>query len=308
MTTYTPPAPVVSGTNITVSYLVNNPEFVQRTLRSLVLKKLIGDKLLGGRLDVTGSGAAIFETGEDIFVNDVAEIIAELAEYPLTDDTDPTLSVFTTDKYGLAIDIPDVYVKRNRIDIVSKKLVKLSNRIVYGFDARVLSAIGSAVTATQGAVAAWDGSGDTPDQLLDVLLAGAVVDALEQGFSVDTIALKPVYWARLVAAMKVLQFAAMPGADNPIMTGNLVKFAGQTFLKSNYLPSGVNVLAVDSLNLGTIMYEDQGGGYQGDYRDTAGVESKIVRLDKQDGFRIQARKVQEPVVNEPGAAVKLTGA
>jgi hypothetical protein len=38
-----------------------------------------------------------------------------------------------------------------------------------------------------------------------------------------------------------------------------------------------------------------------------GVESKVFRIDKQDGVRIQARKVQEPVVVEPGAAVKLTG-
>lgn len=306
MTTYSPPAPVVSGTEITVHYLVNNPEFVQRTLRALVLKRLVGDKLLKGRLDVTGSGAAIFETDEEIMANDVAEIISELAEYPLTDDGDPALSVFSTDKYGLATDVPDKLVKRNRMDVVSRKLVKLANRIVWGFDARCLSAIGSAVTATRAASAAWSAVG--ADQLLDVLLAAADVDTTEQGFNVDTIALKPHYWARLAASKAVLQFAAMPGAGNSILTGNLFTFGGYDFLKSNYLPGGVNVMLADTLQLGTIMYEDQGGGYQGDYRDTTGVESKIIRLDKQDGFRIQARKVQEPVVNESAAAIKVTGA
>jgi hypothetical protein len=306
MTTYSPPAPVVAGTDITVSYLVNNPEFVQRTLRALVLKRLVGDKLLKGRLDVTGSGAAIFETDEEIMARDVAEIVSELAEYPLTDDGDPSLSVFSTDKYGLATDVPDKLVKRNRMDVVSRKLVKLANRVVFGFDARVLSAIGSAVTATHPVEAAWTDA--NADQLLDVLLAAAEVDMLEQGFTVDTIALKPTYWARLAASKPVLQFGAMPGAGNAILTGNLFEFGGYSFLKSNYLPGSVNVMLADTLNLGTIMYEDQGGGYQGSYADTAGVESKVIRLDKQDGFRIQVRKVQEPVVNESGAAIKLQGA
>lgn len=305
MTTYSPPAPTVDGNDITVSYLVNNPELIQRTLRSLVLKRLIGGKLLKGRVDVTGSGSAIFETGESIFADDVAEIVDELAEYPLTDDSNAALSVYTVDKYGLATDIPDAMIKRNRMDIVSRKLVKIANRIVYGFDARVLSAIGSGVTQTQAVSAAWNNA--AADQLLDVLLAGAVVDALDEGFAVDSIALKPVPWARLVAATKVLDHRPREGGDNPLVTGTLLNFAGLDFLKTNAMPAGVEVLLADTQQLGAIMWEDQGGGYNGSAGDVDGVESKVIRLDKQDGVRIQVRKVQEPVVVEPGAGVKLTG-
>lgn len=305
MTTYSPPAPTVLGTEITADYLVNNPELVQRTLRAIALKRLVGGKLLTSRLDVTGSGAAIFETDEDIMANGVAEIVSELAEYPLVDDGDPTLSVFSTDKYGFATDVPGKLIKRNRVDIIARKLIKLANRMVFQFDARCLSAIGSAVTATHAASAAWNTT--DADQLLDVLLAAAEVDLLEEGFNVDLIALKPTYWARLVASKPVLQFAAQPGSGNPILTGNLVEFAGYKFLKSNYLPGAVNVMLADSTQLGTIMYEDQGSNYQGDYRDVDGVESKIIPLEKQDGVRIQVRKVQEPVVNESGAAIKITG-
>jgi hypothetical protein len=305
MTTYTPPAPVVSGTTITVSYLVNNPELIQRTLRSLVLKRLIGGRLLKGRVDVTGSGAASFETGESIFANDVAEIVEELAEYPLTDDGDPSLSVFTVDKYGLATDIPNTMIKRNRMDILSRRLVKMANRIVFGFDARCLSAIGSGVTQTQAVSAAWNTA--NADQLLDVLLAGAVVDSLDEGFAVDTIALKPVPWARLVAATKVLEHRPREGGDNPLVTGTLLQFAGLDFLKTNAMPAGVEVMLADSQQLGSILVEDQGGNYQGSYADVDGVESKVIQLDKRDGVRIQVRKAQEPVLNEPGAGIKLTG-
>lgn len=305
MSIYTPPAPTVSGTNVTVSFLVNNPELIQRTLRSLVLKRLIGGKLLTGRVDVTGSGAAIFETGESIFARELAEVVDDLAEYPLTDTDDATMSVFAVDKYGLATDIPDKLIARNRMDIVARKLVKLANTIVAGFDARCLSVIASGVTQTQPASAAWNNA--NADQLLDILLGAAVVDTLDEGFEVDTIALKPIPWARLVASTKVLEHAAPAGGQNPLVTGKLFQYAGLSFLKTNRMPAGTDVMMADSLQLGAIMWENQGGGYQGNPADVDGVESKVIRLDKRDGVRIQARKAQEPVLVEPGAAVKLTG-
>lgn len=304
MTTFSG-VPTVSGTKITVSYLVNNPEFVQRLLRTLVLKRLVGAKLLTGRVDVTGSGAAIFETGENIFANDVAEVIDELAEYPLTDDTDAALSVFMVDKYGLATDIPDTVIQRNRLDIVARKLVKIANRIVFGFDQRCLSVIGSGITQTQAVAAAWNTA--NADQLLDVLLAGAVVDGLDDGFEINTLVLKPVPWARLVAATKILNAAPRESGSNPVLTGTMVQFAGLEIYKTNAMPAGVEVMAVDRNQLGSIMWEDQGGNYQGSASDTDGVQSKVFRLDKQDGVRLQVRKVQEPVLVEPGAGIKLTG-
>lgn len=305
MTTYSGPIPTVNGTRITVSYLVNNPVLVHRILRSLVLRRLIGGRLLTGRVDATGTGAAVFETGENIFANDVAEVIDELAEYPLTDDADAALSVFAVEKYGLATDVPDAMIARNRMDIVARKLVKMANRIVFGFDARCLSAIASAVTQTQAVSAAWNTA--NADQLLDVMLAGAVVDTLDDGFMVDVIALKPIPWARLVSATKVLTNAPRESTENAVLTGNMLQFAGLSFMKTNTMPAGVEVMVADSTALGSIMFENQGGGYMGDAGDVLGVESKVFRIDKQDGVRIQARKVQEPVVVEPGAAVKLTG-
>jgi hypothetical protein len=304
MTTFSG-VPTVSGTKITVSYLVNNPEFVQRVLRTLVMRRLVGSRLLTGRVDVTGSGAAIFETGESIFANDVAEVIDELAEYPLTDDSDAALSVFAVDKYGLATDIPDTVIRRNRLDVVARKLVKIANRIVYGFDQRCLSVIGSGITQTQAVAAAWNTA--NADQLLDVLLAGAVVDGLDEGFMVDTLVLKPIPWARLVAATKILNNAPRESGNNAVLTGNMLNFAGLDIWKTNAMPAGVEVMAVDRTQLGSIMWEDQGGNYQGSAGDTEGVQSKLFRLDKQDGVRLQVRKVQEPVLQEPGAGIKLTG-
>lgn len=276
---------------ITVQTFVNDPVLVQRTIESLVMKNLIGGQLLGGRVNVTGSGAAQFEGEASVFADDDAELIDELAEYPLTDDADPAPSVFTVGKYGLATDIPDTVIKRNRMDVVQRKLQRIANRIVFGFNSRVLSAIASASIPTSPAAEPWDtpytSAGPNADQLLDVLLAKAEMASTQLGFSPSLLVLRSVPWAYLSAKK--------------------LEIPGLTVLASDDLPTGTNALLLDPQNLGAIMWEDQGGGYVGDASDVNGVQSKVFRLDKQDGVRLQVRKTQEPVVTEARAAVEITG-
>lgn len=303
MPTYPPAPPTVSGQTITVDRLMNSPVLVYRILRTLVQQRLIADKLLTGRVDMTGSGSAVFEVSESIFSDQQAERIAALQEYPLSGDTAGTVATVASEKWALATEIADEVVARNRMDLVTRKLIKLANRIAFQFDALCLSAIGSAVTQTQAATAAWNTAG--ADQFLDVLLSGATVDGLNLGYSVDTIVAKPIPWARLVAASKVLDHAPRDTATNPVITGNLVSFAGLSILKSTNLPAGVDVMVVDTSQLGSIAFEELGGGYTGAADEP--VQSKKIRKETNDGWRIQARKVAVPMIQEPGAAVKVTG-
>lgn len=304
---YAPPAPTVEGQEITVSRLVNSPTLVYRVLRTLVQQRLVGGLILSGRLDLTGSGSAVFETGESIFANDDAEVVDELMEYPLTDDTPGDVSVAVTDKWGLATEVGDKLIARNRMDVVQRKILKLANRIAFGFDALVLSAVGSAVTQTQAAAAAWNTAGADP--FLDAMLSGAVIDQLDEGFMPNVILARPVPYARLVAAAKVLENLPREGTSQVLLTGRVTQIAGLTIVKTNNLPAGVNVMVLDSTQLGTIAYERLGGGYQGDVADPGGVETKVIPLDggARDGVRINARKVAVPMIQEPGAAVKVTG-
>lgn len=301
-TTYPPAPPTISGQNITVDRLMNNPVILQRLLRTLVQQRLIGDKVLKGRVDLTGSGAVIYEIAESIFADLQSERVAPLGEYPATTDTPGTIATANTDKWALSTKVSDEAVARNRIDVVARKLIKLSNRIAFGFDQLVLSAIGSAVTQTQGVVAAWNNA--SANQFLDVLLAVSVSDVLNQGYSIDTIVLQPVPYARLIASTPVL--ASLPRENgSPVLTGNLTQFAGLTFLKSTNLPAGVQAMVLDSTLLGSIAYEELGGGYQGTAQE--GVETKRFRVEENDGWQINGRLVRVPLIQEPGAAVKLTG-
>lgn len=302
-TTYPGQGATVSGQLITVDRLLNNPVLIYRTLRGLVEQRLIGDKLLTGRVDLTGSGSAIFEVSEGIFSDLLAERTAALAEYPLTPDTPGTPSSVTTDKWALATEISDELVARNRMDIATRKLIKLANRIAFQFDAVTLSAIASAVTQTSPAAAAWNTG--SADPFLDIMVAGSVPDSLNQGYEIDVLALTPVLFARAVAAAKVIERAPREDSNSLLITGRMIKIAGLTFLKTTNMPPSTSVLAVDSTQLGSIAYEELGGGYTGAARD--GVQSKRFRKEGNDGWRIQGRRVAAPMVQEPGAGVKITG-
>lgn len=296
--------PTLANGQITVDYLMNNPVILYRALRTLVQQRLVASRLLTGRVNLTGTGSAVFETGESIFANDSAEIIDQLGEYPLTDTTGAATSIATSLKRGYASLVSDEDVARNRLDVLQRKLVKLANFIVFGFDSICLSAIGTAVTQTQAAAAAWNAAG--ADQFLDLLLSGAKVDALNQGYSVDSVVASPDKWARLVASI-AKTFAGAMDYQDILQNGTILEIAGLSLMKSTNLPSGVTVMVADSKVLGSIGWEALGGGYMGDPSDPTDIESKRIRLDENDGWKIQVRKTGVPMVQEPNSAVIVTG-
>lgn len=302
MPTYAPPNPTLSGDNITVSRLINQPVMIQRALRTLVQQRLVGDKILSGTVDLTGTGAVNYEVSEAIMANSLAERVDDLMEYPESDEPTGVSAMAATEKWALATSVSDKLVARNRIDIVNRKLIKLSNRIAFGFDALVISAVASAVTQTQGVVAAWNNS--AADPFADVTLGAAVVDSLNQGYEIDTVLATPIRWARLISAAKIIERAPRESDQSLLLTGRLARVAGLNIWKTTNMPPGVDVMLLDSRQLGSIGWEDQGGGYLG---PANGVQSKRIRLEENDGWRIQGRRIGVPIVQEPGAAIKLTG-
>lgn len=300
MTIY-PTAPTLSGQKVTVDWLMNNPVVIYRTLRTLVQQRLIGDQLLTGRVDLTGSGSAIFGVSEGIFAKRNAERVVGTGEYPLSDDDPGIPALAVTDKWGLSTEIPQDLIAHNRMDVVRRKLIKLANRIAFGFDALVLSAIATAVTQEQAVSSAW--AGTSADPFLDIMLGGAKVDELNQGYDVNVVALTPTEFARAVAAAKVIERMPREDSSSLVITGRMIQIAGLTFLKTTNMPAGVKRLVADSTQLGSIATERLGGpGWTGSPDD---VESNVEPLQGRDGFLVRCRKVAVPMVQEPGAAVEI---
>src|SRR5688572_16734403 len=122
--TYAPQPATLSGQLLTVDRRINNPVMIQRTLRTLVQQRLVGDKVLSQKVDLTGTGAANYEVSEPIMVDDAAEAIDDLMEYPLTGDASATSAMAASVRWGLAIRISDTLVARNRVDAFNRRMLK----------------------------------------------------------------------------------------------------------------------------------------------------------------------------------------
>jgi hypothetical protein len=110
------------------------------------------------------------------------------------------------------------------------------------------------------------------------MLGGAVVDTLNQGYDVDVVALSPTYFARAVAAAKIIERMPREGDSTLVITGRMIQVAGVTFLKSTNMPSGVNVMVADSTQLGSIASERLGGpGWTGRLGDRRRVEGRAAQ-------------------------------
>lgn len=300
-------APSLSGQNLIVDRYLNDPVRLYRALRTLVMQRLIGDRLLTGRVNLTGTGSGVFEIAEAILPDFMPLVVPPLDEYPLTTFTPGTPAQVQPVKWGQAFEMSDKVIAHARIDLLRRNLVKVANRLITNSDTITLAAIASLITQTQAATnGAWGTSGATP--FLDVELGIAQVDTLNMGYTIDTGVLTPTKWANLMASPTVLANAAREGANTIQATGNMFEFAGITWWKTTNMPAGWSGMLLDSTQLGSQAYEDLGSPGGAQYNGKPGeVESAVIPLPNRDGKRVQARIVKAPMVQEPGAAVRLTG-
>lgn len=294
--------PTISGQKITVQWLVADPRRIYRMLNTLVQQRLIGDRLLSGRVDLTGTGAGIYEVSEGIFADLQSQTVSPLSEYPLTTTTPGTLAAIKPLKDGLRSLISDETIAHNRIDKVLRDLRKIANTLLLKNDGLSLAAVASLVTQTQAASAVWTGSSGNP--FTDVMLASAKIEENNKGYVADVVATTPTGFAYAISRAATLNYLPRETNASALASGTMARIGGLTFLKTTNMPSGMKALVADSSMLGSQAYEDLGGNYQG---DPGGVQSKRWREEGVDGVNVQARMVKAPMVQEPLAGCAITG-
>lgn len=298
---YPPVAPTFSGDNETISRFLNNPTLVSRRVQDITSNRFIADVLLTGRTDVSG-GAITYDVDEDLYTVRPITAVSPGGEYDITTLTNGTPQVAKVTKWGQDTIVYDEAVKRQNFGAVDKGLSKLSNTLVKKVDSISLSLIASTVTATQAVTSgAWSVSG-TAAILRDIMLAKSKVTALNKGYDPNVIVVDDTTWAYLASDNNVMTARGREDSSNAIYTGNFLSIAGLTVLPTPNIPGGSGAWLIDTNALGGIADEDLGGGYVG-----TNVQTKVMREDTVDGWRLRARRVCVPYVTEPGAAIKITG-
>jgi len=303
--TYPASAPTISGDTVTISRFLQSPTLVARRLRTILEQRYIADAILTGRFTASG-GSIQYETGESIFTSDDPRAVAPGAEYPLTTLGTGTASLAKTVKWGQDALVTDEAIARQQMDPVNRALTKLANQNVKYVDSVALSAIASAVTATAAAAADW--STATAAQILtDVALAKANIVATNNGYDPDTVVVDDINWAYAMAKFAAAGYLPREtDANNPILTGDFPVILGMRWLATPNVPTADVAIVLDSTQLGGMADEDLGGpGYVN--VNGVGVQTKVMRDDEDDQWRLRARRVTVPVVIEPAAARKITG-
>lgn len=305
MATFPPSPAVLNDPNVTASRFLQNPEFVARALRTFGDQRYRGTYLLSGRQDTSG-GAVGYEQVEGIFADAAPEIVAPGGEYSLTTIGDGPAGLARVAKYGKDTLITDESIRRRKYDPISKGLLKLVNSAALLIDQAVVSVIASAVTANRAASAAWTGT--SAKILQDILRAKADIAALNLGYEANVLLVDDSTWAYLASDPTIAAAMAREDKSNPVYSGRFDVLAGLEIIPTPAanLPGGVgtNAWVLDRNQLGFIATEDLQGGYQqaGDL-----VQSKTIREDLNDAWRVRVRANFVPVVTDPGAGFRISG-
>ncbi len=303
--TYPPAPPSLSSDILTINRFLNSPADVQRRVRELTDLRFIADTLLAGRYEAAG-GAVLYDIAESNYPDRPVEPINPGAEYPRSGAGLGTPALASVTKWGQDVPITDENVGRQRGAVVERVLRKVANTIVRQVDTVAMTAIVAAVTQTQAVVAAW--SAATADPFLDVMLAKAQVDALDEGFDPDTIVMPDLLYARMVANKGVLSGLARESSNTVTATGEVLAIGNLTLMRSARLGAGVGPIILDRTQLGGLGYENiPSPEYEGDPAN--GVQTWSRRdPDGNDQWLIRGRRPVVPIVQEPACAVKITGA
>ena len=306
MSTYPPNGPTFSDPNLTASRFLANPAFVARRIQTLGDQRYVGSLLLSGRQDTTG-GAVGYETVEGIFADKAPEVVAPGSEYTMTTIGDGPGGLARVVKSGQDTLVTDEAIKRRNMDPVEKGLRKLVNSQGKAIDGSVISLIASAVTASGAATAAWSATSGTAI-LRDILKAKASITSQNLGYEPNVLLVDDLTGAYLASDPIISAAMAREDRSNSVYSGRFPMIAGLSVVTASTanLPGGVGTKAwvLDTNQLGFIATEDLGGGYQmaGDL-----VQSKVMRVDENDAWRLRARANFAPVVTDPLAGYAITG-
>ena len=301
--TYPAAAPTLSGDQLTISRFLQSPALIQRRLRDYRDLRFVSDQILTQRFRSNG-GAVQYEMSEPFVSDRTAEAVGAGSTYPYANLPTGTAAIAAIQKWGQKALLTDEEIERNAYagSAVDRAFRKVINSIISQVDSITMSAIASAVTQSFAVTTAWNAA--SPTILRDILRAKAIPLGLNLGYNMDTLVINDTQYAYMMTDSTLTNTWRREATDNPVYTGEVERVAGLNIIISPNLPANT-AYVLDSQQLGGMA--DEMGGAPGYAVSDLAVQVKSIRRDDQDAWDVQARRKTVPVVQEPGAAVKLTG-
>ena len=200
--------PTVSGTKITVDFMLKQPVRITRMIMDMTLQRFVADRIFASGGGVTG-GAVVFDTVEanDLYTTRDVERVSPGAEFPIITSARRAPGVAEVEKWGGKVWVSDEARDRNDSTLFTNQLRQLSNTIVRKINARAIQVLEAMFTAYPSrvvvsksqAVGGWDAVtpyGATPSApgawpAADFAMAAEIAETDELGMRYDLWILNP---------------------------------------------------------------------------------------------------------------------
>jgi len=207
--------PVVSGTQITVDMMLNNPVRVTRMIMDMTQQRFVADRIFASGGGVTG-GAVVYDSVEayDLYTSRDVERVSPGAEFPIITSARRAPGVAEVEKWGGKVWISDEARDRNDSTLFTNQLRQLGNTIVRKINARAIQVLEAMFTAYPTRVVVsksqpaggWDavtpygGTPTTPGQWPagDFAYAAEIAETDELGIRFDLWILNPSNYTDLL--------------------------------------------------------------------------------------------------------------
>lgn len=286
-------APVIAGSNITVSMMLNQPTRITRYLSALPLRNFISPLFFSNPTGVTGGGVVYDQlTLNDLFSTRDVQTVEPGAEFPILNGETPTPLWAGVEKDGGKFFVTDEARDRNDGGTVQREGRKVLNTIVRKLDGKAVAALNAAMTAFPSQVVAghsWSsvvtgGASQTNNSgwpAADLAAAQALADQQELGVVLDTLVVNPI------------QKASLATVYGPSFLAVLEASGIQNFMASNRVAAGTAFLT-----------EYQQAGEQ---RFEKGLDTETWREQSRQRTWVQSDVRAVRYVTNPMSVVKLTG-
>jgi hypothetical protein len=284
--------PQVSGTNITVDTMLNQPTRITRMIMDLTLQRFIMDRIFSSAGGVTG-GAVVYDKAQlnELYADRDVQRVAPLEEFPVVTAPRQAPYIAEVEKWGGKLPIPDEAKERNNTALFTNKVRQLANTIVRKLNQRAIEVLAASIAASgqTGAGHNWttvvtggaSQSNNTLWPAADFAAASAAAEQDELGVVYSLALLNPLDYATLVTVY---------GAANlPALLGQL----GFSTYVSNRVPLGTMYVVAE--------------GQVGEFRVEKPLSSETWREPEVEGTWVQSSV--RPVIYDtnPYAVLQFTG-
>lgn len=144
-------APAITGTEITVDLMLQQPTRITSFLMDITLQRFILDRLFTSPGGVSG-GAVIYDmvTENELYLDRDVEPVAPGAEFPIVTSQRRAPRVAEVEKYGGKYYFTDEARDRNDQTAFRNENIKLGNTIVRKLNARAIEVLEDAIAANGG--------------------------------------------------------------------------------------------------------------------------------------------------------------